>query len=225
MVASTITIEPIYLDCSPGGRFALAGGVSTLEDDTVVHESDSRTVSTNERSERALQMWQITFKDIPSQSEDAQFLWDLYRVCRTSKGFLFISPKEEERVATGQPIRNTVTGLNTGNGSATTFQLQFALELDYDIGSGSAEIDTFDVNHPILGSTVVAYANGTPVTVSGFSATTGIVTLASPPANGAVMTADYERAIPVRFTSSTLSRTLLEADHSEARSVQIKEIL
>jgi uncharacterized protein (TIGR02217 family) len=225
MVASTITIELIYLDCSPGGRFALSGGVSTLEDDTVVHESDSRAVSTTERSERALQMWQITFKDIPSQSEDAQFLWDLYRVCRKSKGFLFISPKEEERVATDQPLKNTVTGLNTGNGSATTFQLQFALALDRDIGSGSAEIDTFDVNYPILGSTVVVYADGSPVTVSGFSASTGIVTLVSPPTNGAVMTADYERAIPVRFTSSTLSRTLLEAEHSEARSVQLKEIL
>jgi uncharacterized protein (TIGR02217 family) len=225
MVASSITIVPIYLDCSPGGRFALSGGVSTLEDDTVVHESDNRTVSTNERSERALQIWQITFKDIPAESEDAQFLWELYRVCRLSKGFLFISPKEEERVAEGQPLKNTVTGLNTGNGSATTFQLQYALELDHDIGSGSSEIDTFDVNYPILGSTVTVYANGSPVTVSGFSATTGIVTLSAAPANGAVMTADYERAIPVRFTSATLSRTLLEASHSEARSVQFKEIL
>jgi uncharacterized protein (TIGR02217 family) len=223
MVASTITIEPIYLDCSPGGRFALSGGVSTLEDDTVVHESDSRTVSTNERSERALQIWQITFKDIPSQSEDAQFLWDLYRVNRKGKGFLFVSPKEEERVATDQPIRNTVTGLNTGNGSATTFQLQFSLELDYDIGSGSAAIDTFDVNYPLANS-VTVYANGVEVPISGFSRITGIVTLSSAPANGAVMTADYERAIPVRFTSSTLSRTLLEAEHSEARSVHFKEI-
>jgi uncharacterized protein (TIGR02217 family) len=62
------------------------------------------------------------------------------------------------------------------------------------------------------------------VSVSGVSETTGVVTLSAAPANGAVMTADYERAIPVRFTSDRIARTLFEASRSEVRSVQFKEI-
>ena len=222
MVASTITIVPIYLDFRE--RFALSGGVSSLEDDTVIHESDSRTVYTTERSERALQSWQLTLKDVPAESEDAQFLWDLFRVCRNAKGFLFVSPKEEERVATDQPMRNTSTLTGLGDGSTTTFQLQYSLALAHDIGGSSTGMDTFDVNYPLAGS-VTAYANGSPVAVSGFSLTTGIVTLSAAPAGGAVMTADYERAIPVMLTSKSMARTLLEAAHSEMRSVQFREII
>lgn len=223
MVASVITIVPVYLDCTPGtGRSALSGGVSTLEDDTVVHESDSGTVSATEKSPRALQSWQLTCPD--ADSEDARFVWELFRTCRTSKGFLFVSPRDEDRVCIDQPLQNTTDDSYEGDGSTTTFQLQYTLALDYDIGSGTVEVDPFDVNYPLADS-VVVYADGVEVAVSGFSRVTGIVTLTAAPANGAVMTADYERAIPVRFTSENLARTLFEGNRSEARSFQIKEIL
>lgn len=231
MVESTgFTIVPIYLDCdgvvTGQRRFAGAGGVSSLEDDTVVHESDSQTVVANERSSRALQSWQITLADNPGISDDdARFLWELFRVCRLSKGFLFVPPNEEDRVKTAQPLLNRTTGNTyTGDGSTTSFQLMFSLSIDHDIGSSSSEIDAFEVNYPLGDSFVTVYANGAPVSVAGISETTGIVTLSSAPANGAVMTADYERAIPVRFTSEIISRTLLEGARSEVRSVQFKEI-
>jgi hypothetical protein len=227
--SSSFPIVPIYLDCdgvvTGQKRFAGSGGVSSLVDDTVVHESENRTVTANERSDRALQSWQITLADNPGISDDdAKFLWDLFRVCRLSKGFLFIPPNEEDRVLEGQPLRNTVTEAFTGDGVTTTFQLMFSLEIDHDIGGSSSEIDAFEVNYPLGDSFVTVYANGVPVTVSGVSETTGIVTLSAAPANGAVMTADYERAIPVRFTSDSISRTLLEGARSEVRSVQFKEI-
>jgi uncharacterized protein (TIGR02217 family) len=229
MVESTgFTIVPIYLDCAgvvTERRFAGSGGVSSLEDDTVVHESDSRIVTANERSDRALQSWQITLADNPGISEDdAKFLWDLFRVCRLSKGFLFVPPNEEDRVLIGQPLRNTATEAYTGDGVTTTFQLMFALEINHDIGGSSSEMDAFEVNYPLGDEFLTVYANGVEVPFAGVSEVTGVVTLSSAPANGAVMTADFERAIPVRFTSDSISRTLLEGVRSEVRSVQFKEI-
>lgn len=229
MVESTgFTIVPIYLDCAgivTERRFAGSGGVTTLEDDTVVHEAESRTVTANERSDRALQSWQFTFADNPGISDDdAKFLWDLFRVCRLSKGFLLVPPNEEDRVLTDQPLRNTATLAYTGDGVTTTFQLMFSKEIEHDVGVSSSEIDAFEVNYPLGDDFVTVYANGSPVSVAGVSEVTGVVTLSVAPANGAVMTADYERAIPVRFTSDSISRTLLEGVRSELRSVQIKEI-
>lgn len=215
MVYSPITILPIYLD----GRDALSGGgVSNLEDDTVIHKADSRIVSTTERSDRVQQSWQLTWN-----FETSDFIVKLFMICRNSRGFLFISPMDEERVATGQLLRNTVTGLYVGDGSTTTFQLQFAVSLSYDIGIGAASTESFDVNYPLDG-TVVAYKDGIAAALSNVNLTTGIITFASAPGSGVVPTADYERAIPVMFTSNSVGRTLIQTDYTEVRSVQIEEI-
>lgn len=220
MVESTgITIENVYLDGRE--KNILAGGVSSLEDDTIVHNSENRTTSTYEKSSRVRRGWQLSW------SVASTFVSNLFHVFRNAKGFLFISPVDEERLATGMPIRNTVTGLNTGDGSTTTFQAQFQISVSKDIGSGSVSSDIYDVEY-LLGTdrdgSVVAYANGTPVTVSGWSETTGIITLSSAPSNGAVMTADFQYAIPVMFTSKNISRTLLQVDQTELRSAQIEEV-
>jgi uncharacterized protein (TIGR02217 family) len=217
MVASTITIRPVYLD----GReqTVLAGGTSMIEDNSVIHRSeDSGTVSTTERSDRVRRSWQLSWH------RDSAEIANYFEVFRNSLGFLFISPIDDERVLTGMPLRNTVTGNNTGDGSTTTFQLRHQITLDYDVGAGSSSSDAYDVNYPLAG-TVTAYANGTPVTISSISLTTGVVTLNAAPSGGAVMTADLSRAFPVLFTSRSISRTLLQVDRTELRSVQIEEII
>lgn len=231
MVASTaFTINPIYLDCTE--RFATSGGVAMLEDDTNVNEGDSRTVSVGRRPVRSLQSWQLSFVDNnsedPNAEDDAKFIWKLYRIVGKAEGFLFVPPNEEDRVQTDQPLRNSTKAVGDadafeGDGSTTTFQLMFSLSMDHDIGSGSSAITPFDVNYP-LEDTVVVYADGLEVSIAGVSETTGVVTLTVAPADGAVMTADYERAIPVRFTSDSVARTLFEGVRSEMRSVQFKEI-
>lgn len=116
MVASSITIDAIYLD----GRHSPVLGNSSgmLEDNTVVVTSDSGLVATNERWDRVKQLWTLSWSTATVSVEV------LYKVNRSSRGFLFISPRDAERVYTGQLLRNTVTGLNTGDGSTTTFQLQ-----------------------------------------------------------------------------------------------------
>lgn len=215
MVASTITILPIYLD----GRVKsiLSGGVSSLEDDTSVHKSDSRTVSTIERSDRVLQSWQLSW------STASSFIVDLFRICRNSRGFLFISPLDDERVATAVLMRNTVTGLNVGDGSTTTFQLQLQTSLAYDVGMGTASSDLIDVNYPLNG-TITAYKDGVSDTFT-VDLLTGIVDFSSAPDVGVIPTATFEYAIASMFTSKSISRTLLQADQSEVRSAQIEAIL
>lgn len=212
---SSITVENIYLD----GRedSILAGGVSSLEDDTVVHHSDSRTTSTNTRSDRIRRSWQVSY------SSSSTFVTKLFQICRNSKGFIFISPIDDERIVTAAPLKNTATGLNTGDGTTVLFQLQDQVSLSKDIGGGSVSSDQYDVNYP-LASTLTVYADGSPVTVSGFSLTTGIVTLSSAPSNGAVMTATFQRGFPVLLTSKEINRTLLQVDQTELRSAQFEEI-
>lgn len=216
MVESTgITIENIYLDGRE--KNILAGGVASIEDDTTVHISDSRTTSTNRRSSRVRRSWQLSW------STASSFVSSLFEINGTASGFIFISPIDEERIVTAAPLKNTTTDLATGDGSTTTFQLQRQVSLSKSIGGGSISSDAFDINYPLAG-TLTVYANGSPVSVSGFSLTTGIATLSSAPANGATMTATFQHGWPVMFSSKTISQTLLQVDQKELRSAQIEEI-
>ncbi len=219
MVASSITIDAIYLD----GRVsnALINSVGSMEDNTDVKVSDNGLVDVNERWDRVKQRWSLSWGPASSTIEG------LFKVNRRSRGFLWISPRDDERVFTGQLLRNTATGLNTGDGSTTTFQLQA-------IDSTTAHSVVRDVNYPLNGtqtditgesfaSLFTAYKNGVSASAT-VSLTTGIVTFSSAPGNGVVPTADFLAAWPVMFSSTTISTTWLQADQVEVRSVDIEEI-
>lgn len=218
MVASSITIDAVYLD----GRIksVLQNSVWTLEDDTVVKISDNGLVEANERWDRVKRGWGLSW------STGTSFIENLFKVCRQSRGFLFISPRDDDRKTTGQACRNTVTGTGTGDGSTTTFQLQWT-------DSTTAHSVTHDVNYPLVSpnlgndAAIVVYVAGVAKTLGvhfTVSSTTGIVTFSAAPANAAAITADYSRAWAARFTSNTISTTLLQVDQAEARSIQIEEI-
>jgi len=91
--------------------------------------------------------------------------------------------------------------IGTGNGSATSFQLV----KKYTSGTDQ-EIRT--ISKPV-GATVKIYKNGV-LQVSGVSvdSATGMVTLSAAPANGVVVTADFEFDVPVRFDTDRLAATL-----------------
>lgn len=220
MVDSSITVDAIYLDARRRSH-VLTNSTGTLEDNTVVVTSDSGLVATNERWERVKQLWSLSW------SSDSGYIETLYKVNRSSRGFLFISPRDSECVFTGQVLRNTVTGLNVGDGSTTTFQLQVT-------DSTTAHSVVRDVNYPLNGtqsditgtsfsSAFTAYKDGVASTAT-VNLTTGVVTFAVAPVADAVPTADFLAAWPVMFTSKTLSTTWLEADQVEVRSAQIEEI-
>lgn len=220
MVASSITIDAIYLDARRRSH-VLTNSTGTLEDNTVVVTSDNGLVTTNERWDRIKHLWNLSW------SSDSDYIENLYKVNRSSRGFLFISPRDSECVFTGQVLRNTVTGLNVGDGSTTTFQLQVT-------NSTTAHSVAWDVNYPLSGtqsditgtsftSAFTAYKNGVSA-ASTVSVTTGVVTYSTAPGVGVVATADFLAARPVMFTSKTLSTTWLEVDQVEVRSAQIEEI-
>ena len=106
--------------------------------------------------------------------------------------FLYTDP--DDNSVTVQAIQNTVTGLNTGDGTTLTFQLQRTF--------GGAVM-------PILAPNVVTtvFVNGSPVSALNYSvglwgsATPGIVTFGAghAPGNGLSVTATFTYYFPCRF--------------------------
>lgn len=94
-----------------------------------------------------------------------------------------------------------VTGGNigTGTGSQTVFQLRKQY-----IDGGVTVNRT--ITKPVAG-TVTAYVNGSPTSVT-VDTTTGEITFSSAPASGAVITADFEFDVPVRFDTDQMNLSL-----------------
>jgi len=90
--------------------------------------------------------------------------------------------------------------IGTGNGSATQFQL---VKL---YSSGSVAVSR-TITKPVTG-TVKIYVNSVLQSGVTVNTTTGVVTLASAPANGTAITADYEFDVPVRFDTDELQLSL-----------------
>ncbi len=95
--------------------------------------------------------------------------------------------------AANQPIAQ-------GNGSATSFQL-----CKHYSSGGYADIRP--ITKPVTG-TVIVRLNGVAQSGVSVDTATGVVSLASPPASTAAITADFEFDVPVRFDTDQLSATL-----------------
>jgi uncharacterized protein (TIGR02217 family) len=96
----------------------------------------------------------------------------------------------------------TAQAIGTGNGTNKIFQLVKT----YTSG-GITETRT--ITKPVSG-TVVAYINSVPQASGAYSIdiTNGKITFVSAPANAAIITADFEFDVPVRFDTDRLSATL-----------------
>lgn len=90
--------------------------------------------------------------------------------------------------------------IGTGNGSSTQFQL-----VKHYV-SGATQKQRL-IAKPVAG-TVHAYVNGEAASIVAVNTGTGIITLASAPANGTTITADFEFDVPVRFATDRLSASL-----------------
>ncbi len=98
-------------------------------------------------------------------------------------------------------FRATDAVIGTGNGSATQFQLVKKYT------SGGVD-ESRMITKPVVGTVKIykdAVLQSSGVSVS---TTTGVVTLGVGPANGVVITADFEFDVPVRFDTDRLSATL-----------------
>ena len=107
--------------------------------------------------------------------------------------------------------------LGTGDGARETFQLVKR----YVSG---AEEDARLITKPVAGTTKISI-NGT-LQASGWSVDTasGLVTLTSAPANGVVITADFEFDVPVRFDTDRLEFRLETHDLMVWEQIPITEV-
>ena len=107
--------------------------------------------------------------------------------------------------------------LGTGDGARETFQLVKRYV------SGADE-DARLITKPVAGATKISL-NGTPQ-ASGWSidTATGLVTFTSAPANGAVISADFEFDVPVRFDTDRLEFRLETHDLMVWEQIPIIEV-
>ncbi|MDX2113682.1 MAG: DUF2460 domain-containing protein [Alphaproteobacteria bacterium] len=98
--------------------------------------------------------------------------------------------------------RATGQNIGTGNGSNTQFQLIKS----YVSGSVS---ETRTISKPVAG-TVAIYLGGTLQAASSYSVnySSGVVTFTAAPAAGALVSADFEFDVPVRFDTDRLSAAI-----------------
>ena len=107
--------------------------------------------------------------------------------------------------------------IGAGDGETTAFQLVKTY-------GGAHAPWTRTIAKPVAGSILVA-VDGTPLT-EGWSCdeTTGMVTFAAAPADGAAITAGYEFDVPVRFDSDTLEINLSHFAAGDIPSISLVEI-
>lgn len=130
------------------------------------------------------------------------FRWRDRRDCR-SKG-----PRES--------VLFTDQVIGTGTGALTTFQLKKQYGKIFNPY-------TRNIKKPVAG-TVKVGVNGVQVSNWTVDTTTGIITFAAAPANGASITAGFEFDVPVRFDTDMLEINLSAFDAGEVPDVPVVEI-
>ncbi|MGN6363332.1 phage distal tail protein, Rcc01695 family [Asticcacaulis taihuensis] len=126
-------------------------------------------------------------------------------------GFRFKDFADFKSCALNAAVSATDQVIGTGDGVTTAFQL-------VKVYGGV----TRDITKPVSGTVKVA-VEGIEVSF-GVNETTGIVTLASAPAVGKVVTAGFEFDTPVRFDSERIDLTLEGVDAGRLTAVSLIEI-
>ena len=106
--------------------------------------------------------------------------------------------------------------LGTGDGVAVAFQLSKTY---------GASFDPYvrPITKPVA-ETVVVTVDGVATTAFAVSDTTGIVTFDDPPVEGAVLLAEFEFDVPVRFDTDRLDIELSSFDAADAPSIPLIEV-
>jgi len=131
-------------------------------------------------------------------------------------GFRFKDFTDFKSCAPGTALTPLDQPLGTGDGATTQFQLAKTYT------SGPASWQRV-IKKPVSGSVRVA-VDGIETSVT-TDTTTGLVTFASAPAPGAVLTAGFEFDTPVRFDTDQLAINLAAFNAGEIPSIPIVEIL
>ncbi|NWG71782.1 MAG: DUF2460 domain-containing protein [Parvularculaceae bacterium] len=130
--------------------------------------------------------------------------------------FRFRDPFDWKSCALASAPQPTDQILGTGDGAQTSFQLVKAYESG---GDRAVRI----ITKPVAGS-VVAALDGVP-TPAATDHLTGLVSFASPPAAGAVVTAGFLFDTPVRFDTDSLRINLAAFRAGDIPSIPLIEVL
>lgn len=207
-----MVIDPIELD-----GFAFGSGLVRTKDRKVqIVETRSGKEEINGLWSHSRREYEITLgTNVMSLREELEAFWEGRR--GSLYGFLLSDPVDNSSADYGDAITRNDQSLGTGNGVLTTFQLKKVFPDDI-------RPYTWNVTRPVVSSVLIA-ANGTLVSSSDYevSATTGIVTFDTAPADTVVLTAGFEYRIPVRF-DGPIQTVVIHADLSEAMKVTLVEI-
>jgi uncharacterized protein (TIGR02217 family) len=117
----------------------------------------------------------------------------------------------------GAAISATDQSIGVGDGATRRFQLRKTY------GSVHAPWSR-EIRKPVAGSVRVAVAGGEQASGWSVDPTTGIVTLSSAPAPGAIVQAGYEFDVPVRFDADSLNISHLAFDLGDIPDLPVVEI-
>lgn len=133
------------------------------------------------------------------------------------RGFRWKDPFDFKSCPPLDTISATDQIIATGDGNEEEFQLI----KNYSSGGSSY---SRKISKPVSGTVVVA-VDGTAVSVDEVDTSTGLITLDSAPANGAVITAGYEFDVPVRFEQNELLVSLEGFAAGAVPDVSVLELL
>lgn len=143
----------------------------------------------NARRARPLRRWSVMGVPV-SRSEADELIRFFNARSGAFQGFRFRDPFVSQSTAVITPVDQRI---GTGDGVTTQFQLV--------LDDGASAFRT--ITRPVTGSVRVA-VDGVESEVFTVDDTMGVVTLTSPPANGAVITAGFSFDTPVRFDQDAL---------------------
>jgi uncharacterized protein (TIGR02217 family) len=133
------------------------------------------------------------------------------------QAFRFRDPTDWKSCAPLQEATALDQSLGTWDGATTQFQLVKRY------GAG-ADAYVRSIRKPVPATVLVA-VSGAQTTAFAVSATTGLVTFATPPAAGAALTAGFHFHTPVRFDCAHLDLKIETTDAACAPSVPLIEVL
>lgn len=156
---------------------------------------------------------------VRNDTQQAALMTFFYAQSGKAYGFLFLDHRDhattDTNKAAGTPVYQTI---GTGDGSTTTFQL-------VKVYSSTVRSYTRKITRPKTGTITIKKDGVTASSGVSVSLTTGIVTFTSAPADGVVITADFEFYVPVRFDVDNMSITLngVVADWDNIPLVEVRE--
>ena len=133
-------------------------------------------------------------------------------------GFRFKDWTDFKSCAPGAAVSPGDQSLGLGDGHTTQFQLAKTY------ASGPASWLRL-IKKPVAGTVRVAVLGSEATSGVSVDAASGLVSFATPPANGAVLTAGFEFDTPVRFDSDTLSVNLAGFRAGDIPNIPLVEVL